>query len=117
MLDLLLDEGWDLSISPSGDIIPVYSIPQAILVRLKWIEEEWRFNTDIGFPWFSMVLKKNPNIDLITQTIRNTILEVEGVNEAKVDLVKYDVHKRTISFRYMAKTDTEEFVKEVVIGG
>ena len=113
MLDWLLDEGWDLALSPDGDIRLVNSIPQAILVRLKWIEHEWRLGPEFGFPWFSEVLKKNPSIDLITQRIRAEIVDVTGVVDAKVKLIKFDTGKRSISFRYWASTDTEKFEEEV----
>lgn len=116
MLDMLLNDEGDLDITDDGDIKLVYSIPQAILVRLRWIEDEWRLGPEFGFPWFSQVLTKNPDTSLIAQSIRSTIMEVEGVREAKVDLVEYSPNKRTVSFRYRVKTNTEEFVKEVVLG-
>ena len=115
MLDILLNDDNDLSLTDDGDIRLAYSIPQAISVRLKWISGEWRLGPEYGFPWFTDVFKKNPDTALIAQKIRSEILDVDGVNDAKVDLVTYDVAARTISFRYRAYTDTEEFVEEVVL--
>ncbi len=117
MLDWLLDEGWDLDITPEGDIQLVYSIPQAILVRLKWIEQEWRLGPAFGFPWFSQVFQKNPSIEMIKQSIRGEILSVDGVTGAEVTVEEFDRRNRRIKIRYKAYTNTETFVEEVVMNG
>ena len=117
MLDILLDNGGDLDITDTGDIRVGHSIPQAILVRLRWIEQEWRLGPDIGFPWFSQVFVKNPDLSLIAQSIRYAIMEVDHVVNATVEMEYFSMAERKIKFKYRAQTYTEEFVEEVVISG
>ena len=117
MLDILLDKSGDLSLSEDGDIRVGYSIPQAVLVSLRWIEDEWRFGPEIGFPWLTQVFTKNPNLRLIAQYIRRTIMEVDGVTKAKVDITEYDPRHRSLTVHYWVETEDETYEEEVILGG
>lgn len=113
MFDLLLDSDWDLKLTDDGDLTLAYSIPQAIKTRLLWIFEEWRLGPTFGFPWFEEVFVKNPDTDMILNTIRDTIMDVTGVTDCTVTLLSYSPKKRSIKFEYRATTDYEVFVEEV----
>lgn len=115
MFDIMLNHDGDLRVSTKGDISLTYSIRQAILVRLRWILNEWRLGPEYGFPWFEEVFVKNPNTDRIRQLIRDTILEIPDVKTATVGLVKYDRQKRSIRFSYTATVSEETFTEEVTL--
>ena len=117
MLDILLDQSGDLSLSEDGDIRLGFSIPQAVLVRLRWIEDEWRFGPEIGFPWFTQVFKKNPNLRLIAQYIRRSIMEVDGVKKARAEITEYDPKHRALTVHYWVETENEKYEEEVTLGG
>ena len=113
MLDIVLDNDWDIAVTENGDITYASSIKQAILVHLKWIAKEWRFAPQMGFPWFEEMFVKNPSTALISSAIRNTILEVVGVRDAEVTSFQYDPAARRISFRYFATTEEGNTGEEV----
>ncbi|MCD8397524.1 MAG: hypothetical protein LUD12_10175 [Lachnospiraceae bacterium] len=117
MLDILLetsgDERWDLDITEDGDIQLTDSELQNVLVALQWIYDEWRLGPDLGFPWYEEVLVKNPNTELIRQEILETILEVDGITEANVEMLEYSPRERKISFSFTCKAGEETYEEEV----
>ena len=60
MIDILLEEDGDIAVSEVGDISITNSVRQAVLIRLRWIYNEWRLGPELGFPWFEQVFVKNP---------------------------------------------------------
>lgn len=117
MSDLMLDKTGDLSVTETGDVTISTSLQQEILIRLRWILEEWRLGPELGFPWFQEVLVKNPDTSLIEQRIRDTILEIERVTEADVEIVEYNSRERTLTVKYTAYTDEGTFSEEVELYG
>ena len=117
MTDILLNTDGDLAITPTGDISLTDSVRQAVLVRLRWIYGEWRLGPDLGFPWFEEVLVKNPNTVKIRSLIRDEILKVEGVEDAKVTNVKYDPAKRAATFYFTCAINGETYNEEVTLYG
>lgn len=117
MIDLLLDDDWDLALDSEGDIIPSDSVQQDILIRLKWIQAEWRLGPDLGFPWFEETLIKDPDTTLIAQYIKDEIMELDDIVDAAVEVLEYDPAKRTLSIEYTAWTDEETFESEVELYG
>lgn len=115
MLDLTLNNDGDLDVSAAGDISLTTSIRQAILVRLKWIYEEWRLGPEFGFQWFESVYVKNPDTSLIGQLIHDQIMSVDGVNSATVNVRSFDCSSRKIVFQFTCTTDEETFKEEVTL--
>lgn len=50
MSDIRLDKNGDIEVSPTGDIYLTESVRQAVLIRLRWIWNEWRLGPELGFP-------------------------------------------------------------------
>ena len=115
MIDIKLTENGDISVSALGDISVVDSVRQAVIVKLKWIHDEWRLGPELGFPWLEDIFVKNPNIQRIKMLIRNEISHVEGVSNAKVTDVKYDLKKRTATFHFSYAVNEEVFNEEVTL--
>lgn len=117
MLDIKLNDDGDLDVSPFGDISTTESVRQAVLIRLRWIYDEWRLGPEYGFPWFEEVFVKNPNTVKIKQLIREEILKVTEVKAAEVTRVDYDPAKRTAKFYYTVKVGEETYREEVTLYG
>ena len=117
MTDILLDREGDIVISAVGDISLTDSIRQAVLIRLRWIYDEWRLGPQYGFPWFEEVFIKNPNIAKLKGIIAEEIMQVEGVTSAAVDSVVYSRGARTATFRYTVSVGGTTFREEVELYG
>jgi hypothetical protein len=117
MLDIKLNADGDLDVNAFGDISTTESVRQAVLIRLRWIYDEWRLGPEYGFPWFEEVFVKNPNTVKIKQLIREEILKVSEVRAAEVMKVDYDPAKRTAKFYYTVKVGEETYREEVTLYG
>ena len=117
MTDIMLDKAGDIKVSAVGDISLTESVRQAVLIRLRWIYNEWRLGPELGFPWFEEVFVKNPNTVKIRQLIRDEIMQVEGVTAANVVSVDYDKAKRAATFVYTCAVNEATFREEVTLYG
>lgn len=115
MLDILLDQDGDIVVSDTGDVSITESVRQAVLVRLRWIYNEWRLGPELGFPWFEYVFIKNPDTTMIRQLIREEIMKVDEVTDAQVTSVNFDKKQRTIRVVYTITVDAETFREEVTM--
>ena len=115
MLDIMLDSDGDIKVSAIGDISTTQSVRQAVLVRLRWILNEWRLGPSFGFPWFEQVFVKNPNTNRIRQLFRDEIMKVAEVTSADVTLVKYDPSRRSVSITYVCHVGEAVFREEVTL--
>ena len=55
MTDIKLGKDGDIVVSAVGDISLTESVRQAVLIRLRWIYQEWRLGPEMGFPWFEEI--------------------------------------------------------------
>ena len=117
MLDIKLTKDGDIDVSAFGDVSLTRSVRQAIMVRLRWIYNEWRLGPEFGFLWFEEVFIKNPNTAKIRQLIRDEIMSVDGVKSAEVTTITYDRQKRAIHFAYTCRVGEETFREEVTLNG
>ena len=117
MSDIMLEKSGDLAVTETGDIAITTSLQQEILIRLRWILEEWRLGPELGFPWFQNVLVKNPDTALIEQKIRDCIMGIDKIEDADTELVEYDRRGRKLTIRYTAYTDVDTISEEVRLYG
>lgn len=117
MLDIRLNEDGDIAISKNGDISTTESVRQAVMIRLRWIYDEWRLGPELGFPWFEEVFIKNPNTIKIKTLVRDEILKVKEVKAATVTSVDYNPAKRMATFRYTVTVGEDTFREEVMLYG
>lgn len=116
-MDFLLDRNGDLVVSDLGDLSLVDSIKQAVTVRLRWIYHEWKFAPEYGLPWFEEIFVKNPDVLRIKSIVRNEIVKVAGVNDARVTSVSYDAAARKASFAYSIFVGETEYREELELYG
>lgn len=50
--DLALDTSGDLYFTKDGDVVVTDSLRQAIQIKLRWSLAEWKYNEELGIPYF-----------------------------------------------------------------
>lgn len=100
MPDIKMTSSGDIFVSDSGDIALTESVRQAVLIKIKWILDEWRLGPDFGFPWYEEVLVKNPDLAKIRSLLRSAIMEVDGVVSAAVNEAVIDWQRRRLSAKF-----------------
>ena len=113
MIDIALDKNGDIAIAEDGNISITDSVCQAVMIRLRWIKEEWRLGPELGFSWFEDVFVKNPHLENVKQLIRNEIIQVEGVEDANVAKIDYQPAERRVQFTCTIRVNGETYNKEV----
>ena len=115
MKDLLIDNSnGDLVVNSSGDIVITDSVSQSITVRLKWFFKEWRFNKELGVPYFEEILVKNPSELKVKQIIRDEVLSVEEVEEiSDIELTVQPNRTALITFKVKAQGNYRDI--EVIV--
>lgn len=99
MKDLLLNRNGDLVVNPATGVSITDSVAQAIIIRLQWFFNEWRFAPQYGVPYFEEILVKNPKNLRVRQIIRDEILSVEEVEQVtKLDIIIKPDRKALITF-------------------
>lgn len=99
MPDIKMTSSGDIFVSDGGDIALTDSVRQAVLIKVKWILNEWRLGPDFGFPWYEEVLVKNPDLAKIRSLLRSAIMGVDGVLSATVNEANIDRQKRMLSVK------------------
>ena len=113
--DILLTGDGDIEITFTGDITLTQSIRQAVLIRLRWFFNEWRFDPQAGFPYYEEVLIKNPNMPKIKSLIRSEVMSVDGVIDAKNIEIIADNQKRRADVSFIIQTSEEIYREELRI--
>lgn len=114
-MDILLDHTGDLFLDENGDISLENSVAQKIRIRLLWFAGEWRWDEELGLPYFGELLVKNPDTEYFEGLLREEIFNVDEVVEVREAAVLYDSRTREASIRYTALTDLETIREEVRI--
>lgn len=114
-MQLALDDAtWDLYLAPDGNIAVLRDTPvgpllaQRIKHRLQTFRGECFLDREVGVPYFSEVLKKNPDLGRIRALLASIISGVEGV--AKIlsleVLLDHATRQLTVNFRAQASDGT-----------
>lgn len=114
-MDILLEPSGDLSLSEDGDIRLENSVRQKIRIRILWFAGEWRWNEELGMPYYENLLIKNPDTEHFEDALREAIFDVDEVTEVQDVEVDYDSQTREAVIRYTALTDLETIKEELRI--
>lgn len=103
-MQLKLDTAtWDLELDSSGNIATLEDTPsselqdlicQRIRTRLQTFEGECFLDRDLGVPYFSEVMKKNPDVRRVRSLLLSEVSSVEGVSSVKEFSVQFFPHDR-----------------------
>ena len=116
-MDILLDKNGDLFFDENNDIVLNDLVSQKIKIKLRWFVAEWRWDEEIGLPYFDELFIKNPNIEYFEEIIRKEIFNIEEVIEVESVKIDYDNRTRKGIIKFVAYTDKEQIKEEVVIYG
>lgn len=113
--DILLTPDGDLYVNETGDIELTTSIRQAVIIRLKWFFEEWRFAPEFGVPYFEEIFVKNPNDMRIRQIIREECMTVDGVSDVRNIKLTVNPVTREATISLKIVTLEQSYMEEVKI--
>ena len=74
---------------------------RAIEIRLRWFANEWKLGPDFGIPYYEEVFVKNPSIVLIEEKMRDSIMDVDEVEDVISFNVSIDKLLRKLTVTYV----------------
>ena len=90
------------------------SIIQAIRIRLKWFQGEWRLNPSYGMPYLKEVYVKSPDTALLASRVRREILAA-GADSVESVSVTVDRAMREARVVFTATADGQRETEEVAL--
>ena len=110
-----LAQGTDGDIALTNGRLTLLSGPfekaQKILNRLRLFKGEWFLDTRIGVPYFTVVLIKNPDLDIVKRLFRRVVLSVPGVVDLPEIQVTWDTKARTLAYSFRAIDDAGNLIE------
>ncbi len=110
-----MSDNLDLALDPQTHDLPAGSygfglangldrVAQQVRIRLKFFLGEWFLDTSRGIPYFEQVLKKTPDLHLITSLFKTEILTTPDVSA----LLSFDTEYKPLarSFRVAFRAET-----------
>lgn len=100
-VNLSLDSKHDLHIDAKGQLVMAQApLNQRIACRLKTFQGEYWIDTTLGIPYFTEVLKKNPDINVIRSLFAAEILKVAGVKTLESCTATFDRADRRLTVTF-----------------
>lgn len=94
---------------------PAEHLSQKIENKLKTISGEIFYNPDLGIPYFTRILKKQPNLREVNLFFKKAIQDIPEVDEILSFVVDYDGTTRTYEVDFVVRAGTETITGEVEI--
>lgn len=112
-MDILLDKDGDLGFNENYDIVLNNSVSQKIRICLLWFLGEWRWDDEMGLPYFEDLFIKEPDIQYFEELITEEIFNVDEITEVESVEILVNSKTRTASIFFVAITDLETIREEV----
>ena len=96
------DGDWDLQNGQLQIVTGVEEIAQIVTTRLKFFLGEWFLDVRRGVPWFSKILKKNPNPSEVEAILIQHILDSPGIITLKDSTFTLDNATRRLTVEFEA---------------
>ena len=78
------------------------SIEQHLTTRLKLFFGEWFLDTTLGVPWFQDILKKQASFTVVSEVLKNYILDTPGILNLLSFNFEYTATTREITLSFSA---------------
>lgn len=105
-MNILLDSSGDWAVS--GGKLQLATerdeIAQIVATRLRTFLGEWFLDVRIGVPWFSKILKKNPNPAEVEALLIQTIVESPGIVTLNTFELSLDNKTRKLKVNFEAQS-------------
>jgi len=75
---------WDIGIGEDGNFVFIQDaneLAQHLRNKLLFVWKEWRYNQEVGVPYYEYILVGNPNIGLIESIFKKEILDTNEVEK------------------------------------
>jgi len=107
MGSFLLDDDGDLDITNNRLSLTqgAQAIQQHLKVKFKLFQGEWFLDTSIGVPYYESILVKGPNIVVVSEILKATILETPGIT--KLLEFNFDFNEALRNFELTFRADTD----------
>lgn len=117
MSSFQLDSEGDLDITSNSLSLTTgtEAIRQHLQVKLRMFLGEWFLNTDLGVPYFTEILIKQPNFINIQNRLKLEITETPGVIEIIQFSFDFDSEIRlfTLTFKVSSEEGVIDFTQEI----
>lgn len=110
-MDIALEESTgDLDLTSGGLVLnsELEAVRQYLTAKLRAFQGEWFLDEDVGIPYLTQVLRKNPNPVVLDSIFKKAILETPGVIELLDFGLELDSAARILVIRFKARTKTGE---------
>lgn len=110
-MQLALDSDWDIYLDRTGNIAQLKPsedgslLCQRIKHRLQTFRGECYLDRSVGVPYFSEVMKKNPDLRRIRALLTSVVAGVEGVAKVLELGVVFDPKTRHMTATFRAQAD------------
>lgn len=106
---------WDLHLDNTGNIATlsdaVALLSQRIQCRLQTFRGECFLDRSIGVPYYSEVMKKNPDLGRIRSLLASVIAGVDGVMKVLSLDLRFTASTRTLSVRFRVQGASGEIAE------
>ena len=106
MKDLKLNSSHDLDIT-NFDLSLINELDyvrQKLAIRLQFFYGEYIYDTSKGVKYYDYVYIKNPDLDLVSDVLKATILDTTDVNEITEFELDYDPSARSMTVNFTVDT-------------
>ena len=90
-------------------------ISQKIEQRLQFALGEWFLNRELGIPYYTDILVKSPNLNIVNNIFREAITDIEEIDEIISFETSFDTTERSYTVNFEVKANGESVTSEVLV--
>jgi hypothetical protein len=108
----------DLQLTPDGRDLQLVSgaakVAQSIRVRAQIFKGSWRYDRQLGMPYFQDILVFGSSVELVRRRFHEMISSTDGVLSIQSLTIRFDHTGQTIFVEFSCVTDTSEILRDVL---
>lgn len=108
----------DLQLTPDGRDLQLISgaakVAQSIRVRAQIFKGSWRYDRQLGVPYFQDILVFGASVELVRRRFHELISGTDGVLSVQKLAIKLDRTNETILVEFEVLADTGEVIRDVL---
>lgn len=108
----------DLELTADGRDLQLVSgaakVAQSIRVRAQIFHGSWRYDRQVGMPYFQDILVFGASVELVRRRFHELIANTDGVLSVQSITVKFDRTSETIFVEFEALSDNSEVIRDVL---
>jgi hypothetical protein len=108
----------DLQLTADGKDIVLVSgatkVRQSIRVRFATFKGQWRYDRNVGVPYFEDILVAGNNVELVRRRFYDLLIGTDGVTSVQSLTVTFDSSSATVYVRFSVLTAAGQTVTDVL---